>query len=349
MVTKKIAIFCNSLSGSVGVDRVVARQAKKLSALPSNHVTVLTLKCEMLSLDGVDVQVMEMPHGFIVERLWRLLFPLNIIKIAQWLPRLKDYDIIYSHQYPLNWLAYLGKRRYGIKYIYYHHHLNPPEAYQGIIQQIYARLLNSLTLWTAKKADKIISISEFSRKSLLESIGRDSEIVYNEIDVERFHPNIDGKFVREKYGIQKSPMILFVGGLAPPKRVHLLIEAFYLVKSDFPEAKLVIVGKVAFDDYYQKIKEMCDSSVIFTGYIPDEELPYYYAACDVYATASLWEGFNLPLVEAQACGKPVAAFNIGAHSEVVDTPENGILVPASNVLALAEAIIEILNRSRLSH
>ena len=116
------------------------------------------------------------------------------------------------------------------------------------------------------------------------------------------------------------------------------------MKSDFPEAKLVIVGKVAFDDYYQKIKEMCDSSVIFTGYIPDEELPYYYAACDVYATASLWEGFDLPAVEAQACGKPVVAFDIGSHSEVIN-PKNGRLVPPNDTKALANAIIEYLSKS----
>jgi glycosyltransferase involved in cell wall biosynthesis len=344
----KIGIMCNSLSGSIGVDRVAYKQAESL-AKQGNQVTIFTLKREINPPKDVEVVQLSMPKGFYLERFWRITFPLNIIALGLYLPKLNGFEVIYSHQYPLSWLAYIGKKVFNYEFIYYHHHLNPPEAYQGAIQQTYARLLNGLTLWTAKKADKIISISEFSRKSLLDTIGRDSEIIYNEIDTERFHPNIDGKFVREKYGIQKSPMILFVGGLAPPKRVHLLIEAFYLVKSDFPEAKLVIVGKVAFDDYYQKIKEMCDSSVIFTGYIPDEELPYYYAACDVYATASLWEGFNLPLVEAQACGKPVAAFNIGAHSEVVDTPENGILVPASNVLALAEAIIEILNRSRLSH
>jgi len=283
-----------------------------------------------------------MPHGFTAERLWRLSFPINVIKIAQWLPMLKEYDIIYSHQYPLNWLAYLGKRRYHTKYIYYHHHLNPPEAYEGFLQHIYARMLNALTLWSAKKADGAISISQYSRKSLLDEIGLDSTVVYDEIDRDRFYPGIDGSIVRRKHNLGNDPVMLYVGGITPPKRIKLLIEAYYIVKDVIPDIKLIIVGKESFNSYYRDLKKMSDDSVIFTGYIPDEELPYYYAGCDVYATASLWEGFNLPLAEAQACGKPVVAFDIGAHSEVVSVPENGFLVPAADVPALAKAVIKVI-------
>lgn len=83
----------------------------------------------------------------------------------------------------------------------------------------------------------------------------------------------------------------------------------------------------------------CDPNIIFAGFVPDEELPNYYAACDVYATCSLVEGFNMPLVEAQACGKPVVAFDIGPHKEVV---KNGILVPEGHLNEFGEALINIL-------
>ncbi len=344
----KIAIMCISFSGSAGLDRVVASQARNLSDLPSSHVTVFTLMQEMLPPPGVDVQVIKMPRGFITERLWRLLFPLNIVKILQWLPKLKDYDIAYSHQYPLNWLAYLAKRRYGTKYVYYYHHHDPPEAYDGFLQRIYIRVINYLTFWSAQRADSAISISQYSRKALLKEIGLDSTVIYNEIDTNRFHPGIDGSVVRRKYGLRDEPMILYVGRITPSKRIHLLIKAFDIVKESFPDAKLIIVGKESLNKYHQYLKKISDKSVIFTGYVSDEELPYFYAACDVYATASLWEGFNLPLVEAQACGKQVAAFDIGAHSEVVNTPVDGLLTPASNVGELAEAVIKILNRDQPS-
>mgnify|MGYP001338172556 CR=1 FL=1 len=344
----RIAIMCNSFSGNAGIDRVVAWQAKNLSGLPGNSVTIFTLEQEILPPDGVDIQVIEMPQGFMMKRLWRLLFPLDVIKITQWLPKLKDYDIIYSHQYPLNWLAYLGKKLYGAKYIYYHHHLDPPEVYEGLLQRVYIRLLNFLTLWSAKKADGAISISQYSRETLLEEIGLDSVVIYNEIDKDRFHQGIDGSKVKYKYGLHDDPVILYVGRIAPSKRIHLLIKAFFTVKKTFPDAKLMIIGKELFNDYREDLRKMSDSSVIFTGFVSDDELPYYYAACDVYATASLWEGFNLPLVEAQMCGKQVVAFNIGAHSEVV-SPENGLLVPPSDTCALAGAIVEILSLHRPRH
>ena len=341
--TTKIAIMCNSFSGSAGIDRVVAWQAKNLKSQSGNYVTIFTLEQDISPPDGVNIQVMGIPQNFTLKRFWRLFFPLNFIKIVQWLPMLKGYDVIYSHQYPLNWLAYLAKKRYGTKYIYYHHHLDPPEVYEELLQRIYVKVLNFLTLWSAKRADSAISISQYSRETLLKEIGLDSMVIYNEIDTDRFHPDIDGSRVRHKYGLYDEPMILYVGRIAPSKRIHLLIKAFYIVKKALPDAKLMIVGKELFDNYYENLKEISDDSVIFTGYVSDEELPYYYAACDVYATASLWEGFNLPLVEAQACGKPVVAFDIGAHQEVVK-PGMGLLAPTNDIARLAQLIQTFLVR-----
>ncbi len=60
--------------------------------------------------------------------------------------------------------------------------------------------------------------------------------------------------------------------------------------------------------------------------IPNEVLKICFASCDVYCSASKWEGFNIPLVVAQANGKPVVAFNVGAHYEVVADRRTGFLV-----------------------
>jgi len=107
---------------------------------------------------------------------------------------------------------------------------------------------------------------------------------------------------------------------------------------------LVIVGRHTYDYYSKELKEKCDSSVIFAGYVPDEELPQYYAMCDIYATCSLWETYNIPLAEAQICGKTVVAFDIGPHREVID--ENGVLVEKGNIEKFAEACIHKLREVR---
>jgi 1,2-diacylglycerol 3-alpha-glucosyltransferase len=103
--------------------------------------------------------------------------------------------------------------------------------------------------------------------------------------------------------------------------------------------KLLIVGKPTFHGYYSQLKKSANKNVIFKESVDDKELPYYYAACDLYITASLWEGFDLPAAEAQACGKRVVAFDIGSHPEVV---KNGILVDKKDKLAFAKAIIKEL-------
>ena len=101
----------------------------------------------------------------------------------------------------------------------------------------------------------------------------------------------------------------------------------------------MIIGKPTFPNYYKKIKKLANKNVIFKEFVDDKELPYYYAACDLYVTASLWEGFNLTIAEAQACGKKVVAFDVCSHPEVV---KNGVLIKPNNIDEFANAIIMLL-------
>jgi 1,2-diacylglycerol 3-alpha-glucosyltransferase len=101
---------------------------------------------------------------------------------------------------------------------------------------------------------------------------------------------------------------------------------------------LLIVGQSSFVSYKKRLEKISDSSVIFAGFVPDGELPEYYAASTVYATASLWEGYDMPLAEAQACGKRVVAFDVGSHREVID--QNGILVTRNDIHAFSQALIK---------
>ena len=85
---------------------------------------------------------------------------------------------------------------------------------------------------------------------------------------------------------------------------------------------------------------MSDDSVIFAGFISDEEMASHYAISNVYATCSLWEGFNLPIIEAQSLHIPVVAFDLGPHPEVIN--EKGILVEPKNTEKFAEALKSII-------
>jgi 1,2-diacylglycerol 3-alpha-glucosyltransferase len=146
------------------------------------------------------------------------------------------------------------------------------------------------------------------------------------------------------YDIGDAPTILYVGRLAPQKGVHLLIKAFMLLKKQMPDARLMLVGDPTFKYYFGRLKEMSNSSVIFAGHVSSRAMPYYYAMCDVFATCSLWENCNLPVLEAQACGKPVVAFDIDAFKEVAS--QNIVLVEKLNIERFSVACVEMIRKAR---
>jgi glycosyltransferase involved in cell wall biosynthesis len=334
-----IAILVPTFSQYSGIDKVVQQQSMQCIR-NGDKVTIFTFKAEMGIPLNAKLCVLGMPKSLLGQRIYRLFFPLDLIKTLKWVPRLKQYDVIYSHQYPMTWLAYLAKKYYGIKFIYYNHGIAPPWTFSNLPERIYMRLFTYLANWTIKRADSAISISHYLQKELNKETKVNSKVIYNTIDNQRFHKGLDGLIIRNKLELGASPIILYVGRISPHKGIHLLIESFNLIIGKIPNVKLIIVGKHLFASYSEKLKQISNDSVLFVSDVPDDELPYYYAACDVYATATLWEGFDLPVVEAQSCGKPVVAFDIGPHPEIIDN--DGFLVANNNTTELANAIIEIL-------
>jgi glycosyltransferase involved in cell wall biosynthesis len=113
------------------------------------------------------------------------------------------------------------------------------------------------------------------------------------------------------------------------------------------ELKLVKVGDPGDDEapFGAAARAVLDETgrhddVVFTGRVPDEELPRWYAHAECLAFASRAEGFGLPAVEAMACGCPVVASTEGSLPEVVG--DAGLLVPAGDPAALARALAEVL-------
>jgi 1,2-diacylglycerol 3-alpha-glucosyltransferase len=342
----RIAHLTPTFSRFNGIDRVV-EQLVRDKAREGNNITIFALEADMDPPENVQLQIMGMPKRLFWQRVYRLIFPVDIIKAVKWVPRLKLFDIVYAHQYPMTWLAYLARKFYGIRYIYYDYGFAPPQTFSNFIERTYWRIFTVLSCWTAKSAVEAITISEYLQQQLKRDTGLTGKIVYPQINTQRFHSRDDGPLIRQKYNIGNAPLVLYVGRISPTKGIHLLISAFILIQQKFDNARLLIVGRHTFADYTAKLKGMAGSSVVFTGDISDEELSFCYAACDVYATATLWEGFNLPLVEAQAYGKPVVAFNLGPHVEVVQDGITGFLVPPEDTAAMAAAIIKLLENNEL--
>lgn len=338
----KIAILSPNFVDHDGGAAFIKLQAEEL-ARGGNYVAIFALAAN-INPENVDVFAMGMPQKLFGQRVYRLVFPLDIFKTLRWLRKLRSFDLVITHQYPLTWLAYWAKKLYKIKYTCWYHGIADPKFSTRLLERIYTRWQIFLTRLTVKNADRAVTNSKYCQKEFKEYTGLDSEVIYNRVDLDIFRPGLDGTEIRKKYSLGNDPVILFVGGLRPVKGVHLLLKAFNLVKKEVPDAKLVIVGRPDYPYYFKELKRLSNGSVTFIDFVPHDILPLYYNMCDLYATCTLWESFNNPIVEAQSCGKPVVVFDIGPHPEVVDG--NGILVEAGNVEKFAEACIKKLKEVR---
>jgi glycosyltransferase involved in cell wall biosynthesis len=223
------------------------------------------------------------------------------------------------------------------------HHAQPIVKFKDSLSAPFGGIYGKLTkpdYWVAPSkftADQFIKFFKIPRVKI--------KVIPEGVDLEKFNKVVDASDINEKLGSERK--ILFVGNLHPYKGVHFLIRSFALVKSKINNVKLVIVGdgplKHNLINLTKRLK--LEKDVIFAGFVSDEDLPKYYASCDIFASASVLEGFGLIFLEAMALGKPIVAFNLASIPEVVG--DAGILVNEINHEKFANAIIELLQNKAL--
>jgi len=150
--------------------------------------------------------------------------------------------------------------------------------------------------------------------------------------------------------------ILFLGRLEKRKGLPFLLEAFALVKHDFPNTRLVVVGGDgglrSVCELYVERNRLAD--VVFTGYVPDEAKPRYFRTADIYCAPNTGgESMGIVLLEALAAGVPIAASRIEGFSEVLTDGGEGLLVQPRDSQALAAALKRLLSdqglRKKMGH
>jgi glycosyltransferase involved in cell wall biosynthesis len=202
---------------------------------------------------------------------------------------------------------------------------------------------------SCRRADHIITISESSKRDLVELYRLDPERVtvtypgpaeiYKPVDIQKAKMQLQAT-----YGIG-TPFILYVGNLEPRKNLSRLLEAFAELKrkNRIPH-KLVIVGQNLwlYNGIIETLRRNChDGEVQLTGYVPSTDLPAFYNAASLLIYPSIFEGFGLPVVEAMACGTPVIT-SAGSSLEEIASGAAMLIDPYS-VSSIAAAIEHVAN------
>ena len=151
--------------------------------------------------------------------------------------------------------------------------------------------------------------------------------------------------VLEKYGV-KRPYLLYAGNAYPHKNLERLIKVFNLVKKNYPDLQLVLVGKN--DYFYDELKAyslQLTVDVVFTDYIFNGELAELYKNAQAYIFPSLYEGFGLPGLEAMSCGLPVVSSNASCLPEIYGRA--ALYFNPNDIDDMSKKIIQILDSEEL--
>lgn len=256
------------------------------------------------------------------------------------------YDIWHSQHYAMPFFGVPGPIVLTL------HDLIPlvkPQYWSGPSRWLY-RWMHRLAL---RAAARIITPSIATQTDLIRLFGVKPDrirVVPEAVD-DRFRPaSIDQvTALKSKYQLP-VPYLLYVGINKPPKNLVRLIEAYARVVQQNSNFAYDCVVAGAWDDRYPQAQQRSGElgladRVHFIGSIADADLPALYSSADVFVTASLYEGFGLPILEAMACGTPVISSRASSLPEVIG--DAGLLFDPTDVEAIAIAIQQIASDSQL--
>ena len=171
----------------------------------------------------------------------------------------------------------------------------------------------------ARKADKIITVSNFSKQELVKYYTLDQnkiEVIYNSAD-DLFNPLTSGEIQQTRYNFSNNkPYFLFVGSLHPRKNLQRLLNAFSIFAKGNIEVDLVIVGSPLWKKHRIQVPIDCQNRIHFTGYVEQEQLSKITGSAYAITYLPYYEGFGIPLVEAMKCGIPIIAANTSCLPEI---------------------------------
>ncbi len=317
---------------SAGIHHYIANLLRHLPAAdPSFRYTAL-VGSQAPALEGLDVRRTRLPtRRPWVRVLWeQLLQPLVLARLRP--------DL----QHALAFVAPVFSGHPGVVTVYDLSFRLMPEKFP-IAQRLY---LNTFTAHSLRRARRVIAISQSTRADVVRLLGVPAakvDVAYPGLGPEfRPLPRAEVERFRTQRGLPER-FVLHLGTLEPRKGLATLIQAFHSLRAAQPGLSLVLAGGKGwgYASLFELVKTLgLEGLVHWPGYVPAEDLPWWYNAAAVLAYPSAYEGFGIPVVEALACGRPVVTTNVSSLPEAAG--DAALLVPPGDAPALAEALAQAL-------
>ncbi len=317
-----------------GVESHVLELSKKLMDF-GHEVFVVTTKLE-------DTKSEEIIEGVPVKR----IEPLTIFLSTPIVPGIRDvlskgdYDILHSHSPPplMSFFGVRSSKKKDVPFVLtYHCDLEIPHTFGPLIVNLYQRTFGT---YTVSKADKIITTTTSYGATSKAVWHQDADIIPNAVDEERFHPSNDGSQIRKKLGLEDEKLITYVGRIVYHKGLEYFVRAAKFLEDE--NVKFLLVGTGDFRSELEDMikREGLEDKVMFAGRVPNEDLPNYYAATDIFVLPSVsrLEAFGIVALEAMASCVPVIVSDIPGVRDVIVEGKHGLLAEPMNSENLAGKI-----------
>jgi len=320
----RIAMVTKGMLLGYGIDEVVHILSKEMTRR-GHEITVITAQREIQPEGYRSVELKPLPIPF-ANPYWKTHFLPDFRLAIPATKMLKDFETVVTFD-PMHLIGAAAKLTLRVPVIMYYFGVVPASVLDSLMRKIES--MRQMLVWNTSfvLADCIMTNSQYTKGLIPKCFVSRAIVNYHGID-HMINQNMEkAKEFREKLNIHGKKLLLSVGRFSSPyKDMRGMVKIFNCLKSRIEDIALLLVGRgpsTAIETFSRP-----EDIFVLTN-IPNEMLKVCFASCDVYCSASKWEGFNIPLVAAQANGKPVVAFKVGAHSEVVTDKRTGFLAEST--------------------